>query len=158
MTYFLLNLCLAMAWMLLNGNYSSSHFFIGFIIGFVVLRLAQPFGVHASYFKRCKALLSLISYFSYEMVVSVARVTWDVLTPTHLSEPRIVYVPLDVSSDLEITLLSNMVSLTPGSLCLDITPDRRFLILHVMFAGKKQTVIDEIKHGLEQRILEVTRG
>lgn len=56
--------------------------------------------------------------------MSAARVMWDVLTPTHLSQPDIIYVPLDAKSDIEITLLANMVSLTPGTLSLDVTPDK----------------------------------
>jgi multicomponent Na+:H+ antiporter subunit E len=158
MNYFFLNLFLALAWMMLNGSYSGLSFIIGFIVGFLALRLSQPFGLKTSYFRRFKALLDLALYFTYEMMVSVAKVVWDVLTPTHLSKPDIVFVPLDARSDLEITLLANMVSLTPGTLSLDVTPDRRHLILHAMFAPDHQVVIHDIKQGLERRILEVTRG
>ncbi|WP_200852822.1 Na+/H+ antiporter subunit E, partial [Klebsiella pneumoniae] len=72
--------------------------------------------------------------------------------------PDIVYVPLDARSDLEITLLANMVSLTPGTLSLDVSEDRQYLIVHAMFAPEHQAVINDIKNGLEKRILEVTRG
>ena len=158
MNYFLLNLFLAAAWMMLNGQYDSMSFTLGFIIGFFALRLSQPFGLKTSYFKRFYATINLLCLFLYELIVSAARVVWDVVTPTHLSHPDIVYVPLDVTSDIEITLLANMVSLTPGSLSLDVTPDKKHLIVHAMFAEKHQAVIDPIKSGLEKRILEVTRG
>ncbi|WP_234496622.1 Na+/H+ antiporter subunit E [Vibrio maritimus] len=158
MSYFLLNLFLAFAWMLINGSYSSGNFVIGFIVGFFALRLSQPFGLKTSYFKRFTATLSLFVYFIYEMIVSVARVMWDVITPTHLSDPDIVYVPLDAKSDVEITLLANMVSLTPGSLCLDVTEDKKHLVVHAMFAPEHEEVIQSIKQGMERRILEVTRG
>lgn len=158
MNYFLLNLFLAMAWMLLNGQYDSLSFVIGFALGFVALRLSQPFGLKTSYFRRFRASLGLLLFFFYELIVSAARVVWDVVTPTHLSQPDIVYVPLEVNSDLEITLLANMVSLTPGSLCLDVTPDKKHLIVHAMFAKQHNEVIEPIKQGLEKRILEVTRG
>ena len=75
-----------------------------------------------------------------------------------LSDPDIVHVPLDVSTDLEISLLANMVSLTPGSLSLDITADKKHMVVHAMFAPEHEKVIREIKDGLEKRILEVTRG
>ncbi len=158
MAYLLINLFLAIAWMLLNGNYTSGNFVIGFVLGFIVLRLSQPFSSHRSYFGRARALIALMLYFAYEMVVSVVRVVWDVLTPTHQSEPDIVYVPLDASSDLEIMLLANMVSLTPGSLSIDVTPDKKQLIVHAMFASDHNAVINDIKQGMERRILEVTRG
>ncbi|CAM3069888.1 Na+/H+ antiporter subunit E [Vibrio neptunius] len=158
MIYLFLNLFLALAWMLLNGDYTSLNFIIGFVVGFVALRLSQPFGVKTGYFRRFRALLSLLVYFCYEMVISVARVCWDVITPTHLSDPDIVHVPLDVSTDLEISLLANMVSLTPGSLSLDVTLDKKHMVVHAMFAPEHDKVIREIKDGLEKRILEVTRG
>ena len=126
--------------------------------GFLVLRLSQPFGLKSSYFSRFTAFVGLLGYFLYELVVCAARVTWDVITPTHLSDPDFVYVPLDVETDLEIALLANMVSLTPGSLSLDVTSDRKFLIVHSMFAPRHEKVIEEIKLGMEKRILEVTRG
>ncbi|PSW18175.1 sodium:proton antiporter [Photobacterium sanctipauli] len=157
MIYFFLNLFLAMAWMLLNGQYSSIDFMVGFFIGYFTLKLCQPFGLKTSYFKKFKAFILLFLYFCYEMIVSVARVVWDVITPTHLSQPDIVYVPLDAETDLEITLLANMVSLTPGSLSLDVTPDKKFLVLHVMFAPDHEAVAQDIKQGLEARILEITR-
>lgn len=158
MIYLFLNFFLALAWMMLNGSYSSLHFIVGFAVGFFALRVSQPFGINTSYFRRFASVLKLLAYFSYEMIISVARVVWDVVTPTHLSQPDIIYVPLEVDSDLEITLLANMVSLTPGTLSLDVTADRKHLIVHAMFAPEHDDVIRAIKDGLEHRILEVTRG
>ncbi|MDF2153841.1 Na+/H+ antiporter subunit E [Vibrio sp. CAU 1672] len=157
MNYFLLNLFLAFAWMLLNGQYSSMDFATGFLVGLIALKLGQPFGWHSRYFRRFKSAFTLLIYFSYQMLASALRVVWDVVTPQHLSEPDIVYVPLDASSDLEITLLANMISLTPGSLSLDVTPDKKYLSVHVMFAPDHEVVIREIKQGLERKLLEVTR-
>ncbi len=158
MIYFFLNFFLAIAWMLLNGSYNVTDFMLGFIVGFFALALSQPFGLRTSYFKRFRAGLNLLLFFLFEMFVSVIRVTWDVITPTHLSDPDIVYVPLDVSTDLEITLLANMVSLTPGSLSLDVSADRKYLIVHAMFTPDHDKVARDIKQGLEKRILEMTRG
>ena len=158
MIYFFINLFLALAWMLLNGTYTSLNFIFGFIAGFLVLRLSQPFRTKSRYFQVFISLLRLVSYFCFELLMSAARVMWDVLTPTHLSQPDIIYVPLDAKSDIEITLLANMVSLTPGTLSLDVTPDKKHLIVHAMFAPEHEKVIQGIKGGLERRILEVTRG
>ena len=158
MIYFFLNLFLALAWMLLNGTYTSLNFIFGFIAGFFVLRLTQPFGTKSRYFQVFVSLVKLVSYFCFELIMSAAQVMWDVLTPTHLSEPDIIYVPLDAKSDIEITLLANMVSLTPGTLSLDVTPDKKHLIVHAMFAPEHDKVIQDIQSALESWILEVTRG
>ncbi|THB76231.1 MAG: sodium:proton antiporter [Desulfobacteraceae bacterium] len=158
MTYLVLNLLFAGAWVLVNNAYSIIDFFVGFVLGLCCLWLTRPFGMDKSYFRRLKAATVLVVYFHYEMMISVWRVTWDVLTPRHRSDPDIVHVPLDATSDIEITLLANMVSLTPGTLSLDISDDKTHLIVHAMFAKDHQVVIADIKNGLEKKLLEVTRG
>lgn len=55
MIYLFLNLFLALAWMLLNGNYTGTNFILGFVVGFLALRLSQPFGLKTSYFRRFRA-------------------------------------------------------------------------------------------------------
>lgn len=158
MIYFLLNLFLAAAWMLLNGAYSGLDFMIGYFVGFFALWLVQPFGLKTSYFTKLKASVLLLIVFLKEIFVSVAKIVWDVATPQQFSNPEIIYVPLDAKNDLEITILANMVSLTPGSLSLDVTPDKKYLIVHAMYAADPEQVIHDIKSGMEARLLEVTRG
>ena len=157
MNLFLLNILLAAGWMLLNGHYASSDFVIGFIVGFFALSLTRPSSDKPSYGKKSWAAIKLLFVFLYQLLTSSLQVVWDVLTPTHLSHPAIIKVPLDVSSDMEIMLLANIVSLTPGSLTLDVSDDRKFLIVHAMFSQDEQSVIDNIKNTFEARILEITR-
>ena len=69
----------------------------------------------------------------------------------------IVAVPLDVETDGEITLLANLISLTPGSLCLDVSEDRKTLYVHVMFLDDVEECRRELKEGFERRVLELLR-
>lgn len=157
MPYLVLNLFFAGAWVLVNSAYSIVDFALGFLLGLGCLWVTRPFGLDRSYFRRLKAALVLVLFFHYEMTVSVFRVAREVLTPTPESAPDIVHIPLDAKTDIEITLLANMVSLTPGTLSLDITEKRTHLIVHAMFARDHEAVISEIKNGLEKKLLEVTR-
>ena len=161
MIYFFLNLLLAFVWLLINGDYSSLDFLIGFIVGFFALRMSQPFGLKTAYFRKFKAVVMLYLYFMKELFASVGKVVWDVLTPQHLSKPAIIQVPLSVKSDLEITLLANMISLTPGTLSLDVITGNNgqpSLVIHAMFVEDEQVIIDSIKQGMEARLLELTRN
>ena len=99
--------------------------------------------------------IELIGLFGYELVASSLRVAHDVLTPQSLAKPGIVAIPLDVRSDFGITLLANLISLTPGSLALDVTADRQRLFVHVMFIDDLDEVRRAIKSGFERRILEI---
>lgn len=97
--------------------------------------------------------VGFVAFYGWELVVSSLRVAYDVLTPTLYMRPAIVAVPLDVRSDLAITLLANLVSLTPGSLTIDLSADRRTLYVHVMFVGGDvEDARRDIKEQLERRV------
>jgi multicomponent Na+:H+ antiporter subunit E len=66
-------------------------------------------------------------------------------------------VPLSARSDLEIFVVANLLSLTPGSLSVDLSRDRRTLYVHIMFLDDPEKARQQIKDGLERRVLEVMR-
>jgi len=88
---------------------------------------------------------------------SSLRVGTDILTPRHRARPGIVAVPLDARTDAEIALFANVVSLTPGSLSLEISPDRTRLFVHAMFLDDPESFRRELKQGFERRVLELMR-
>jgi len=156
MNLFALNVALALVWAALTASFTLSSLLLGFAFGFAGLWLAQPlFEGSSGYFKRVYRVFRLIAFFLYELVVSSVRVAWDVVTPTHLSKPAILEMPLDVKSDLEILLVTNLISLTPGTLSLDVTPDRSTLIVHAMFAEDPDALVQELKDGMERMVKEV---
>jgi multicomponent Na+:H+ antiporter subunit E len=67
-------------------------------------------------------------------------------------------IPLDAVTDLEITAFANLISLTPGTLSLDVSTDRRVLFIHAMYAGDADQTRRDIKQGLERRLLGLVRG
>jgi multicomponent Na+:H+ antiporter subunit E len=105
-------------------------------------------------FVRIWKLGALGVYFVVELVVSSIKVAWDVITPRHRAKPGILAVPLDVRSDAAVTVLANLVSLTPGSLSLDVSEDRSTLFVHVMFIENLESVRAEIKDKIERRVKE----
>ena len=156
MNLFALNVILAVVWAALTASFTLSSLLIGYVIGFGGLWLAQPlFDGSGAYFTRVWRVLRLVGFFLYELVVSSVRVAWDVITPTHLSRPAIIEMPLDVKSDFEILLVTNLISLTPGTLSLDVTPDRSTLIVHAMFADDPDALVKELKDGMERMVKEV---
>ena len=69
----------------------------------------------------------------------------------------VIEVPIEAKTDLEITLLANLITLTPGTLTLDVAPDRKSLYVHAMFVDDPEQIRAEIKNGMERRLLEVMR-
>lgn len=130
---------------------------IGFLLGFGALWLTRPLYSDHRYFMRVVNIVRLVFFFIKALFISNLRVLWAVVTPSQTSRPGIIRLPLDARTDLEIMMVANLISLTPGTLSIDTSGDRRFLYVHVMFLDDVETTRRELKEGLEQRVLEVLR-
>lgn len=157
MIYFFFNIFLALVWALANGRISLSSLLVGFVLGYGILWFSQPFMGPSRYFQRLPVGLRFFGYFLWQLLLSNLRVAYDVITPHLYMRPGIVAVPLDAKTDLEITLLANLITLTPGTLSLDVSKDRRTLYVHAMFVDSPDKVRDNIKNGFERRLLELIR-
>jgi multicomponent Na+:H+ antiporter subunit E len=100
-------------------------------------------------------LVEFIIYFIWELVISNMRVTRDVLRPVSRLRPGIVAMPLDLRSDGAITLLANVIALTPGTIALDVSADRKFMYIHAIQLEDKERVLRSLKGGLERRVREL---
>lgn len=154
---FLANLVLAFVWALLMGDINVANLTVGFVLGYLVLWLAQPVLRDARYFRRGPQAIRFLVFFVKEIVASNLLVAREVLSPRPRRRPGVVAVPLDAKTDAEITLLANVVTLTPGTLSLDVSPDRSTLYVHTMFLDSPEALRRDIKEGFERRILELLR-
>jgi len=154
---FLLNIFLAAGFCAILGQINLTGFLAGFAIGFLALWVTRPLYGPSTYFTRVAKILRLGGYFIWQLLVSNFRVLWDVITPKHISKPGVIAVPLDAETDFEIMMVANLVSLTPGSLSLDVSDDRKRLYVHMMFLDDVEAARREIKQGIEKRVLEAIR-
>ena len=154
MNLFQFNLLLAVGWCALFGAFDLGQLLQGFLLAFVVLSVASPLYGRPEYFRRALLMARLGGYFLYELVASSVQVAWDVLTPTPRSRPAIIAVPLDLEAPAQITVLANLISLTPGSLSLDVSPDRKTLYVHQMFVDDPDEARRRIKTGFERLVRE----
>ncbi len=154
MSYFLLNIVLAFAWAMLNGEVTLSNLTTGFVLGYLVLIAAHRALPQSSYTRKGWLFVEFVGFFLKELLLSNLIVAWDVITPrTQSSTPRIIAIPLDVKTEAGITALANFISLTPGTLTLDVSSDKKTLYVHAMFAEDEDKVRDHIKKQLEQKII-----
>lgn len=96
-------------------------------------------------------------FFTWELILANLRVAWDVITPRHYKRPGVVAIPLDARTNNEITLLACLITLTPGTISLDVSADRSVLYIHAMFIDDPDQLRREIKQGFERRVMEVFR-
>ena len=156
MNLFSVNLLLAVVWTALTDSFTVGGFLSGYVIGLGALWMTQPlYGEAGNYFVRTLLIVQLALYFVYDLVMPSFRVARDVLTPQDLSSPRILAMPLKAESDLEVLVVTNLISLTPGTLSLDVSPDRKTLYVHAMFADDPEAVIAGLQQGMEHRVRRV---
>jgi multicomponent Na+:H+ antiporter subunit E len=148
---------LALAWAALQGEFSLWTLATGYVIGYLILVALVRGGVleTSPYVGRVHRVLGLAAYFFYELVKANFRLALDVATPRFDMKPGIIALPLDVTQDGQILLLSMLINTTPGSVALDISPDRKTLYVHVMYMDTPDAAREDIKKGFERRILGV---
>ncbi|HMP74121.1 MAG TPA: Na+/H+ antiporter subunit E [Kiritimatiellia bacterium] len=157
MKLFFANILLALVWASMTGEMSLANLLVGAVIGYLVLLILRPILGPSDYFRKLPQTIVFTGYFIREMLLSSLRVGYDVITPTHYSKPGIIAIPLDARTDIEITLLANLISLTPGTLSLDLSPDRSKLYIHAMFAADPDRLRADIKATLEKPLLDLMR-
>lgn len=154
---FLLNILLTFLWVALTGQLNFANIGFGFILGFFVLWIKDRTGNDKRYFFRVPKIIGFILFYFLEMIKANLQVAYDVVTPHYFMKPGIVGLPLDAKTDFEITMLSNMISLTPGTLVVDLSTDRKVMFVHVMYLKSREEFIRTTKAGLEKKLLEILR-
>lgn len=157
MSPFLSHILLTFAWTTLTGVFTIENIMVGFVAATLVLLLVQRGIRMRGYLNRLRHLGAFILFFLVELISASLRVAFDVLTPRHRMRPGILAIPLESDTDDQILALATLVSLTPGTLCLDISDDRRTMYVHAMYIHDADALRKKIKDGYERRVREVFR-
>ena len=151
----ILNMFLAVSWAAITGRMSVTNLLAGFVVGYGVLWLvSRPTG-RTKYFAKVGQVVRFALVFVWELLVATLRVAIDIVTPRHLMKPAILAIPLECRSHAETTMLANVITLTPGTLSLDVAPDGKTLYVHAMYASDVERARRAIEQGLGRRVREV---
>jgi multicomponent K+:H+ antiporter subunit E len=90
-----------------------------------------------------------------DIIVSNIEVAIQVLGPLRRISPGFIAVPLDLTQDLPITLLASSISLTPGTVSLEVSEDKQWLYVHVLNLTDEAATIANIKQRYEQPLKEI---
>jgi len=153
---FVVNLLLALLWAVLTTSSRVDDLIVGFLIGFAVVSLYER-----DYGRRGARLFSFVLYVLWKVFQSSITLAWYLIQPKLNFEPGIVAVPLDVQSPIEITTLASTITLTPGTLTIDLGVDkdgRKVLFVHSLFSSDPDAVRRGIKRDFERRIITIFHG
>jgi len=152
-----LNLILTVLWMFLNGDWSFGGFFAGYIAGLLMIIVLRRFFDQPLYVRKVWACVKLLLIFLVELLKSNIAVIRHVLAPRLRMRPGIFALHTELKSDLEITLLACLITLTPGTLSLEVSEDQQTLYIHAMDIEDAAEAGADIKNSFEKAIMEVTR-
>ncbi|RPD49216.1 Na+/H+ antiporter subunit E [Paracnuella aquatica] len=154
---FLLNVMLTLVWIAITGTFTYLNFLLGFAISYFILWIISRNSDDKRYFTIAFKVLGFFFFFLYEMLKANWQVAYEVMTSNLHMKPGIVKIELDAKTDLEITMLSNLISLTPGTLVVDVSDDRRVMYVHGMYLEDREKFIESIKLRLERPLLNIMR-
>lgn len=149
-----INVILALAWAAVTGSFAVFNLFVGFVFGLIALWLIREQTATRAYFGRAMAFVELGALFLWELLLSALRVAAIVLRRDMKLSPGVIAYPLTVTRDVEITLLANFITLTPGTLSVDVSEDRKVLFVHCIDVPDEAATIADIRDGFERKILE----
>jgi multicomponent Na+:H+ antiporter subunit E len=153
----LLNLGIAFIWMFFHNTYDGGTFFIGYLIGMGLIFALRRFLPQKLYFGKVIPIVRLIILFFKELILSSISVAKEILRPKLNIRPGILAVPTKLKSDFEVTLFACLISLTPGTLTLEVSPEGDVLYIHCMDILHVEDSVNQIKNTFEKAIMEVSR-
>lgn len=159
MNNFLINIIVSLVWGGLTGEFTLGNLIIGFILGYIILLMGIPISGNSDYAVNFWRAVGLALYFIIELVSSSIRVSKEILRPNLKLSAGVIGIPLETAeTDVEITLLSNIITVTPGTLSLDVSEDRSTLYVHSMYlTSDKEMLRSQIKNGYEKQILQLIK-
>jgi multicomponent Na+:H+ antiporter subunit E len=153
----LLNVLLAWIWMFLKVSYDSITFFVGYFFGMIIIFSFRRFFQSRFYIYRVLAVIRLFLIFIRELILSNISVLKVILKPKLDIRPGIFALSTELQKDWEITILANLITLTPGTLVIDVSNDNKVLYIHAMDIADAEEAINSIKNTFEKAIMEVSR-
>ncbi len=155
MSLLLLNILLAIAWAALTGSFRPVDLLFGFGLGYLVLWLVTRAGQPPKYFRQIPLVLGLLGVFLVDLLRSNIRMAALILSPRMKLRPAVMAVPLILKSESAIVIFSNLLTLTPGTLSLDISTDQRTLFVHTVYLENPEQFKQQLITGYERRLKEL---
>lgn len=154
---FIANIALGLLWMGLSGAQSLRSFLFGYLLGMLFLFLFNAQNHSARfYMKPVFAVIKLFVIFCWEILISNLNVLIYVFRPLSDLKPGIVAMDVDFKTDFELVLLANLITMTPGTMTLDIADDEKCIYIHALDCSDPESLVQHLRDTFEKTIKEVT--
>jgi multicomponent K+:H+ antiporter subunit E len=151
-----LTLCLLLTWLLLMNDVSPGNILLGAVLGCAIsFVVGEGLWLTPVHFGRPWVLMRLAVHVLIDIVVANVEVALLVLGPSKRLRPAFIEVALDSTHEIALTALISIVSLSPGTLCAELSDDRTRLIVHVLDLDDEAAIVAQIKTRYEAPLMEI---
>ncbi|MGN4127025.1 Na+/H+ antiporter subunit E [Lysinibacillus sphaericus] len=156
---FILNLFIATLWLLLQDEITPQFttFLMGFIVGMGILYAMHRFYGTQFYLRRVVSITKLLWLFNWELLLSSYSVLRQITTPKLNITPGIFTYKTELKGDWEVTALALLLTLTPGSVVMEVSEEGDLFYIHAMDIEQSKDAVIRSIGKFEQAIMEVTR-
>ena len=153
-----LSLLLVVCWLWLNNTLEPGHVLLGAVLGVAIPYVTRRFWPEPLVVRHPLRVVEYAAVVLYDIVVANLQVTVIILGPMSRLRPAFVRVPLDLRTDFAVTALASTVTLTPGTVSVEIEDDgtgRRRLVVHALRCLDPDDMVRTIKERYERRLKEI---
>lgn len=156
---FILNLFIATLWLLLQDEITPQFttFLMGFFVGIGILYAMHRFYGTQFYLRRVFSIIKLLWLFNWELLLSSYNVLKQITTPRLNITPGIFTYKTKLNGDWEITALALLLTLTPGSVVMEVSEEGDMFYIHAMDIEQSKDAVIRSIGKFEEAIMEVTR-
>ncbi len=151
----LLSLVMVVTWVLATNTLDFSSVFFGALLGIVIPIFTQRFWPDYPRLTRWSKVLSFTLLVLYDIVVANLRVAWLIVGPRDKLRPRFITVPTELNHPLAVTLLTSIISLTPGTVSSQVSEDQCFILVHSLDCPDEVQMVSDIKRRYEAPLKEI---
>lgn len=150
----ILSLALAALWLLLNNTAAPGHVLLGVVLGLALPLVIRRFWSGRMTVHRPAALFRLLPVVLVDIVTANLAVAALILNPVRTPQPRFLRFPLELEDRYAIALLAGIITLSPGTVSAELSPDRRYLLIHGLNIPDEQAAVAHIKARYEAPLKE----
>jgi multicomponent K+:H+ antiporter subunit E len=150
-----LSLTLWFIWLFVNNTFAPSHMVLGAFLAILIPFATAEFWPEPVRVRRPWLIVKYAWRFALDILIANLEVAVLILRSNRRLQPAFIRYELELSSPLAISLLASTISLTPGTVSCDLSPDRRFLLIHCLHGEDTDAMVQQIHERYEQPLLEI---
>jgi len=151
----MLSLVLTVLWLLLNNTVGFGHIVLGLLLGWVIPILVQGFLIDLPAVRHPLKLCLFGLKVLYDIVIANVHVAKLVIGPRERLQPAFIEIPMAIEHPFVLAVLTNIISLTPGTVSASLRPDHKVLLIHALDAPDIEALVAEVKTRYETPLLEI---